>query len=166
MKRLKKIPLRVWLFYLLLISILFTGATFASYKSESSGGSSTRVALFANDVNVDLTITDMAPGKTVEIPISVTNYDENGMCEVSQSYNMYAEAFVGVLPLKLEWKNVDTNAIVGDSVNGQFFVSGGKREHKHKLVVSWPVVDGVYPDASLADEIEVIRLVVHCEQID
>ena len=165
MKRLKKIPLRVWLFYLLLISILCTGVTFASYKSESSGGSSTRVALFANDTKVDISITEIEPGMSIEIPITVTNYDENGICEVSQSYKMHAEAFVGVLPLKLEWVSVDTKNVVGDSVTGQFFVSDGKRDDKHMLVVSWPI-DGGYPDADLVNEIEVIRLVVYCEQID
>ena len=165
MKRLKKIPLRVWLFYLLLISILCTGVTFASYKSESSGGSSTRVALFANDTKVDISITEIEPGMSIEIPITVTNYDDDRICEVSQSYRMHAETFVGVLPLKLEWVSVDTKNVVGDSVTGQFFLSDGEREHSYKLLVSWPI-DGGYPDADLVNEIEVIRLVVYCEQID
>ena len=82
MKKLKKIPLRVWLLYLLLLSTLLTGVSYASYRSESSGGSTTRVALFANDVSVDLTITDFAPGETREIPITVTNYDDDKTCEV------------------------------------------------------------------------------------
>ena len=172
MKRLKKIPLRVWLFYLLLISILCTGVTFASYKSESSGGSSTRVALFANDAKVDITIKDIVPGgEPIEIPITVTNYDDDRICEVSQSYKMHAEAFVGVLPLKLEWVSVDTKNVVGDSVTGQFFLSDGEREHDYKLVVSWELEEDengnpIYPDSDLMNEIEVIRLVVHCEQID
>ena len=173
MKRLKKIPLRAWLFYLFLISILFTGMTFASYKSESSGGSSTRVALFANDVTLDFTIGNISPGMDpIELPITVMNYDGEKTCEVSQSYVMKAEAFVGRLPIKLEWKSVDTKKMLeGDSVSGNFFISDPKREHQYILVVSWDLDkdqggNTIYPDSDLADEIEVIRLKVHCEQID
>ena len=165
MKRLKKIPLRVWLFYLLLISILFTSVTFASYKSESSGGSSTRVALFANDAKVDISITEIAPGDVITIPITVTNYDEDRICEVSQSFEMHAEAFVGVLPLEFEWVSVDTKAVIGASVTGQFHATDGERDRNYNLVVSWPVDEG-YPDADLVNEIEVVRIVVYCEQID
>ena len=163
MKKLKKIPLRVWLFYLLLLSTLLTGISYASYRSESSGGSSVRVALFANDASIDLSVTDFYPGKTVELPITVTNYDDENVCEVSQSYEMQASAFVGRIPLEIKWKT--NGSILPGNASGNFFVSEGRTHDDYFLVVSWPINAG-YPDAEFADEIEVIRINVRCEQID
>ena len=161
-RSLKKIPLRVWLFYLLLISILFTGVTFASYKSESSGGSTTKVALFANDTAVNIPITEVYPGCTFEVPITVLNYEGDKVCEVSERYEIEAILVTERLPLTINWRN-DEEPNQAGNVYGDMHVAGGKQEKTHTLVVSWPAGNANY---EYADEIEVIRIIIHCEQID
>ena len=57
----KKLPLRVYLLYLVVASLIFTGVTFSSYVSTATGGDVVQVALFAADTSVNIPVTDMKP---------------------------------------------------------------------------------------------------------
>ena len=158
----KKIPLRAYLLYLLAASVVCTGVTFSSYLSSSSGGDGAKVAVFANDVSINLPISDDCyPGCSFEVPITVCNYETAGLtkkvCEVSQRYTLEAQLLVGNLPLTIEWKE-------GNS-SGTFNANDPAKDNAHYVIVTWPVEPGS-TDYSYADELEVLRIIAVSEQVD
>lgn len=164
-KRFKKIPLRIYLLYLVIASLIFTGVTFSSYVSTTSGGDEVRVALFAADTEVTVPVSEVYPGCSFTIPIRVMNYEETlegtRICEVSQRFSIEAETLLGRIPLTLTWEQ-------GSAPRGDLFLTdgiGGKRHLDYDLIVSWDVSGG-YPSHDYADEIEVIRIIARAEQID
>ena len=162
----KKLPLRVYLLYLVVASLIFTGVTFSSYVSTATGGDVVQVALFAADTSVNIPVTDMKPGDSFDITIQFQNYEvgENGekrICEVSQTFSATAETMTKRIPLELEWLQDPQSDF---HVNEAF--KDGTIEKSFTLRVSWPVENGEYPDSSFADEMEVIRISVNAQQID
>lgn len=158
----KRIPLRAYLLYLLAASVVCTGVTFSSYLSTSSGNDETRIALFANDVTVNIPISkECYPGCSFEIPITVSNYEKKGLtsdvCEVSQSYTLNAALLVGNLPLEVVWKS--------DNSSGSFAANDSATDVTHYVVVTWPV-NAESTSYEYADEIEVLRVTVNAEQVD
>lgn len=158
----KRIPLRAYLLYLLAASVVCTGVTFSSYLSSTSGGDETRVALFANDVSMNIPISDDCyPGCSFEIPITVSNYEKVGLteriCEVSQTYTLEAQLLVGNLPLSIQWKSGNNS--------GEFGATDPAINNTHYIVVTWPI-NAESTSYEYADEIEVIRITVDAEQAD
>ena len=156
------LPLRAYLLYLLAATVVCTGVTFSSYLSSSSGGDTTRVALFATDVSINIPLDEACyPGCSFEIPIKISNYETKGLtesvCEVSQSYSLEAVTLVGNLPINVEWQN-------GNST-GSFKATDSATDRTHVLVVTWPI-NASSTAYEYADEIEVIRVIVTAEQTD
>lgn len=158
----KRIPLRAYLLYLLAASVVCTGVTFSSYLSSSSGGGDARVALFANDVSLNIPISeDCYPGCSFEVPITVSNYEKVGLtekvCEVSQAYTLEAQLLVGNLPLTVEWKSGNNS--------GEFSANDAATDNTYYVVVTWPV-NAESTSYEFADEIEVLRVIIDAEQVD
>ena len=154
--------LRVTLVALALISILATGTTFSSYKSISGGTDRVSVALFASDYAFDVPATEgYYPGmdpKVVEI--TITNFEGDKICEVSQAFSITAERLVGRLPLELQ-----ITKLTGPQ-NNEFRLESGvatKQTATFNLTISWPEQ---YNDHSYADEIDVVRVTIDATQID
>lgn len=155
-----KLPIHLYLIYMIIATLLFTGVTFSSYVSTSEGGDEVQVALFANDTEVILPVTECYPGCEFTIQVTVTNYEGDKVCEVSQAYSITAETVTGSIPLELDWLEVD-----GDPV-GNFHINDGEKQVKvYDLKVTWPVTDSNIT-SEYADEIEVIRIIIDCNQID
>ena len=154
------LPLRAYLLYLLVASLVFTGVTFSSYLSTSSGGDSVQIAMFANDVTVNVPISEECyPGCSFEVPVNVSNYETDGMtkyvCQVSQEYTLEARLLVGNLPLTVTWKEGNNS--------GVFHSGDAPTDNTHYVVVSWP--ENAYSTgAEFSDEIEVLRIIAVCEQ--
>ena len=160
----KTLPLRTYLWYFIVASLTCTGITVSSYVSTSRGGDSAMVALFANDVTINLPITGQCyPGCEFEIPITVTNYEMDGLvnknvCQVSQEYELSAALLVGNLPLEIRWKD--------DYKSDSFSANDPAIEYTHYIVVTWPIASGDETNYEYADEIEVLRVSAICEQTD
>lgn len=158
----KRIPLRAYLLYLLAAAVVCTGVTFSSYLSSSNGGDGVQVAMFANDVSVNLPITEACyPGCSFEIPVTVSNYEMDGLtkkvCQVSQEYTLEAQLLVGTLPLTVEWKS--------NNNSGSFLANDDAKDYTHYVVVTWPI-DASTTSYEYADEIEVLRIIAVSEQVD
>lgn len=157
-KRKKRLPIHIYLIYMIVATLVFTGVTFSSYVSTSEGGDSVTVALFANSTEVILPVSECYPGCEFTIKVKVTNAENGKVCEVSQSYKMHAEVVTGSIPLVLEW--------IGGQPVGDFHIADGTVERVYDLKVSWPITNGEYPSDDYSEKIEVIRILVDCQQID
>ena len=157
-KRKVKLPIHLYLLYVIVATLVFTAVTFSSYVSTSEGGDSATVALFANDTEVIIPVNECYPGFSFEVPITVKNYEDDKVCEVSQSYSITAENVFETIPLEFSWSEQPV---------GDFHLNdGAKQEKTYTLTVSWPVKNGVYPESELSEEIAVVRILIDCSQID
>lgn len=155
----RKLPIHVYLIYMIVASLLFTAVTFSSYVSTSEGGDSVSIALFANDTEILIPVDKCEPGESFTMNVKVTNYEDDRVCEVSQAYTITAEAVTGRIPLELEW--------IGEQPIGDFHLLDGREQYaEYQLKVSWPVENGNYPSGDYSNEIEVIRILAECNQID
>lgn len=88
----RRLPLAVYLAFLLVAALAFTGASFASYKTVATGSDSARVARFAVTANsVDrqreaLTLDSTKP--SAEYKFTVSNTDANGVNETATKYDV------------------------------------------------------------------------------
>lgn len=153
----KKLPIHLYLIYIAIATFLFSGVTLSKYTSTSEGSDSVSVALFANNTEVIIPVSECSPGEEFIVKVYVRNYDGTKVCEVSQTFEITAETVLGKIPLELDW--------IGVRPKGNFYAMEGAVEKMYELKVSWPIENG-YPDSDYADEIEVIRILVDCEQID
>ena len=154
----KKLPIHLYLLYLVFATLIFTGVTLSSYVSTTEGSDSATVALFANETEVTIPVTECYPGCEFVIDLYVRNYEDGKVCEVSQAFDITAERALDEIPLELEW--------IGVQPKGNFYAIEGQRELKYQLKVSWPVTNDEYPESDFSDKIEVIRLIVDCYQVD
>lgn len=88
----RRLPLAVYLAFLLVAALAFTGASAASYKTEASGGDSARVARFVvaakpiDGQSVDLTLG--SENKSATYKFTVSNTDANGVNETATKYDV------------------------------------------------------------------------------
>ncbi len=160
-----KLPIKRYLIYILIAVVLISNTTFSRYVSTSSGGSSVSVALFASDVSyvedVQIPIS-IHPGETVEFHIILTNFEldgDNRVSQVSQRYKLSHELMANRLPLTVTYDKQWNDMQLTNSNNG-------KITHTQTITVTWDNSQPGNNDYTLADEIEVIRILVNVEQID
>ena len=91
-----KLPLRVWLGYLLILSLAFTAVSLAKFATSGSNSDSARVASFAvsastggsHSVNFDDASSKFDTSKTSDYEVKVFNYDNGKVSEVAISYDV------------------------------------------------------------------------------
>ena len=96
-----KLPLRVWLGYLLILSLAFTAVSLAKFATSGSNSDSARVASFAvsastggshsfafNDAEKNALGETFATTQTADYEINVFNYDNGKVSEVAISYDV------------------------------------------------------------------------------
>lgn len=152
-----KLPIHLYLIYIVVATLVFTAVTFSSYVSTSEGGDSTTVALFANDTEFVIPVNECCPGFSLQVPITVKNYEDDKVCEVSQSYSITAENVFDTIPLKFTWS---------ENPVGDFHLNDGEKQEKtYTLTISWPTDAGSIA-SELSEEIAVVRILIDCSQID
>lgn len=160
-KRSRRVPLSVWLAYLLVATLIATGVTFSGYVTEAQGSDSARVAKFeVSEITsgettlllLDLDTTQVVgPGMTMEHPIVVKNNSE-----VAIRYTLTATQTTFNLPkLTFTFVNVD------DSSSGAELAPGA--EGSYKLQISWPENAN---DIKYAGQVDLIQLTLRAEQVD
>ncbi len=89
----RRLPLAVYLAFLLVAALAFTGASFASYKTVATGSDSARVARFVvtaardtSQTTEDLTLDSMNPSATYTFTVS--NTDASGVNETATRYSV------------------------------------------------------------------------------
>ena len=140
----RRLPLAVYLMFLLVAALAFTGASAASYKTEASGSDSARVARFvvaaAKDASQkeDLTLDSTNP--SAEYKFTVSNKDASGVNETATSYDVvvtFPKKLTGVT-LTLKNGNKDITGTTTDNVTYTFkdvgtFAAGTPQEHNLTL---------------------------------
>lgn len=159
-----RLPLSAYLTYLLVATFLFTGVSFSKFATTSSGEDSARVAIMAMDTSyVIAEELPIAPGETVVFTVTLTNKEDNQICEVTQKYSMYVENLTSNMSLSYEYFLIDgTNETKQDPVAGTFY-AGVEGSATYKIKITWT---GVPQPAGSAFEVDALKIVVKAEQVD
>lgn len=111
----RRLPLAVYLEFLLVAALAFTGASFASYKTQATSSDSARVARFvvtaAKDASQSESLTLDSSTPSAGYKFTVSNTDANGVNETATRYDVnvvFPNALSGV---SLTLKN-GTNAAI------------------------------------------------------
>ncbi len=184
----KKSRLLIYLALAVLVTSLATSATLAKYSSTFSATATMQIAAFAGGggaASFDVTMEDMAPGRSSAVQFTVQNYDEgeNGLdCEVQMDYEIQVET-TGNLPLVFSLRGQkesdDSSAksvLTGQldpgtlkAVGGKLPVAsantaaGGRKKHTYELTVAWPEGE---TDEDYSQEIDMVTITVTAKQAD
>lgn len=147
-----------------LISVNLLSGIYASYSVTATASDSARVARFDIQCNVKQGATeitkllniDMTPGATKTYTLEVANASE-----VAVNYTITAQLLTNNIPLTmvLDGATKGANGVYANS--GTFEPNDASKTYT--LTLNWP---GNYSSASLAGEVDAVRVVVRAEQID
>jgi len=159
-----RLPLSVYLVYLLVATVVMTGVTFSGYITTVTGSDEVRVAVMATDATI--TVTDqvpVCPGDSVKIPVVISNRDKDGrICEVAQAYQLSVTQLEDNLPLVFAvYKDEDCTVQV-TSPGGEFAAST-ERTDKYWIKVTWPEEKN---SASYTLLVDALVITISAEQID
>lgn len=150
----KRPPLMVYVMYLLVATVVFTGVTFSSYISSTVGQDTARVAKFevtgTGSFAVNIPAEAMIPGDSFQQQFIIQNKGE-----VAVELSIAAEMMYNKLPLEL------TIESVANELTQTLAVGSG--EQTYTLTVSWP---SEQDNISWAGKTDVIRLSISAQQID
>ena len=150
----KRPPLMVYVMYLLVATVVFTGVTFSSYISSTVGQDTARVAKFdikgSGTQEIEIDAGAMIPGDSFTKQFTIQNSSE-----VAVELTITAEMMYHKLPLVLTI----------DSAPGPLTrtLSALSEEQTYTLTVSWPKEANEITWAGKAD---VIHLTINAQQID
>lgn len=160
-----RLPLSVYLTYLLAATLLFTGISFSKFAATASGESSARVAVMAMNTEVEPANVLIAPGETAEITVILTNKEDDKVCEVAQVYSMSVETLTQNMNLSCVYSKDDGTAETlaeSDTATGTFD-AGVEQSVTYKVKITW---NGGAQPASSAFEVDGLKISVKAEQID
>lgn len=152
----KRPPVFVYVGYLLVATVIFTGVTFSGYISTTMGNDQARVAKFEiKETGVQeilLGANRMLPGDIFSTPIKIQNSSE-----VRVELTITATLMHDNLPLDLTIDSVDATA------GCVYYLDPGSPEQVYNLTVSWP---GTLSDPIYAGMTDMIRVIVNVVQED
>ena len=158
------LPLGIYLIYLLVATLLFTGVSFSKFATTSSGEDSARVAVMAIDTtHVIAQELPIAPGETNDFTITLTNKENDRVCEVTQNYSMTVENLTNNMALSYEYYLVENGTETKkDAVTGTFG-AGIEEAVTYKIKITW---NGAPQPAASAFEVDGLEIVIKAEQVD
>lgn len=170
----RRLPLAVYLAFLLVAALAFTGASFASYKTQATSSDSARVARFVvtaakdtSQTTEDLTLD--SSNTSVEYKFTVSNTDASDVNETATRYSVAVtlpEALPTGVTMKLT-RGTDTTAIANTqsgntytfSDDGMLFSAAAERTDTYTLTFT--------ADSSAGSgTLEGINITVNAEQVD
>ena len=134
----RRLPLAVYLTFLLVAALAFTGASFASYKTVATGSDSARVARFVVTakpiVGQSESLTLDSSNPSAAYTFTVSNSDTKGVNETATSYDVvvtFSQKITGVT-MTLKNGNKDITGTTTDNVTYTFkdvgtFAAGTKQ---------------------------------------
>jgi len=159
-----RLPLSAYLTYLLVATLMFTGVSFSRFATTSSDEDSARVAVMAMDTSyVIRNELAIAPGETVDFTVTLTNKEDERICEVTQNYSMYVENLTNNMSLSFDYYLVEgTGETKLNSVTGTFN-AGVEESVTYKIRITW---SGVPQPAASSFEVDGLRIVIKTEQVN
>ena len=166
----RHLPLAVYLAFLLVAALAFTGASFASYKTVATGSDSARVARFVvtaipeTNQSENLTLDSSTP--IAEYKFTVSNNESGKVNETATSYDVvvtFPQELTGVT-LTLKNGNKDITGTTTDNVTYTFkdvgtFAAGTKQNNTLTLTFT------ANADAA-SGSWRNIKITVNAEQVD
>ena len=173
MERNKRVAPTVWrlvcaLLFLVLLSMRLGVGVPARYSSSANGSDSARVAVFASDiVQQDFDITDMIPGRSDTVSVTVANYQGIRVCEVKQQYKISATV-EGDLPITVAVYTDEACTQPAANLDGNGNVVGifapvVKASETYYIKALWDEDDNSY---AYANGIGVVVVTVTAVQVD
>lgn len=158
-KRSRRVPLSVWLAYLLVATLIATGVTFSGYVTEAYGSDSARVAKFevseSGHMFASVPTSNLYPGAVDDYDIKVENNSE-----VAIRYTITPINTTKNLPLDFYVvKQVGDQEVVIKT--GAILAPG--EEDTYSLKIVWPVA---HNSVEYAGQVDRIQLGLRAEQID
>ena len=166
----RRLPLAVYLAFLLVAALAFTGASFASYKTVATGSDSARVARFvvtaAKDASQKEDLTLDSENKSATYKFTVSNNEDGKVNETATSYDVvvtFPQELTGVT-LTLKNGNKDITGTTTDNVTYTFknagaFAAGTKQNDTLTLTFT---ADADAASGSWRN----IKITVNAEQVD
>lgn len=147
------------LFLCALVIFSLSGISYAKYYDEFKDDNSANVAVMANDVVIDYTLSELNlfPGAEISLPVNITNVKNGNIAEVNQQYTLTVET-TNNIPLTCVFLNSNNQEV---TPTGQFN-AGIEQIHKYTIKILW---DSSYNDYNYSNEIEVVRVIVHSTQM-
>ena len=150
---------------MIMISVNLLSGIYARYSVTATASDSARVAKFDIQCNVKQGATeitkllniDMTPGATKTYTLEVANASE-----VAVNYTITAQLLTNNLPLTMEL-NGAAEGTDGVWTNSGSFAPNDATNKTYTLKLVWPSDQS---SASLAGEVDAVRVVVRAEQID
>lgn len=158
-KRSRRVPLSVWLAYLLVATLIATGVTFSGYVTEAYGSDSARVAKFevseSGHMFASVPTSSLYPGAVDDYDIKVENNSE-----VAIRYTITPINTTKNLPLDFYVvKQVGDQEVVIET--GAILAPG--EEDTYSLKIVWPVA---HNSVEYSGQVDRIQLGLRAEQID
>lgn len=172
----RRLPLAVYLAFLLVAALAFTGASFASYKTEAASSDSARVARFAvaaaKDASQSESLTLDSSTPSAWYKFTVSNTDANGVNETATRYSVIV-TLPKALPTGVTMKltrvtdmtvtEVPQSSASGNtytfSDNGMLFSAADARSDIYTLTFA-------AQSSAESDTLEGIKITVNAEQVD
>ena len=166
----RRLPLAVYLAFLLVAALAFTGASFASYKTVATSSDSARVARFVvtaiPETNQSENLTLDSSNPRAEYKFTVSNTDANGVNETATRYDVvvtFPQELTDVT-LTLKNGNKDITGTTTDNVTYTFkdvgtFAAGTKQNDTLTLTFT------AGTDAASGSWSN-IKITVNAEQVD
>ena len=105
----------------------------------------------------------IAPGETVEFEVTLTNAEDEKICEITQNYIVTVENLTGNMSLDYQYFLVKDNVETLTAGMQGTFAAGIEESATYKIKVTWK--DGPKSAAS-AFEVDGLKLVIKTEQVD
>lgn len=173
----RRLPLAVYLAFLLVAALAFTGASAASYKTEATSSDSARVARFVvtaakpDSQSENLKLTSTEKEATYEFTVANNNNKDGNVNETATKYDVVVEfpsALTGVtLTLTKNINNTETT-IPGTASNGNktfTFADAGEFKAGVAQTDSFALTFAVGDGAANATWNN-IQIIVNAEQVD
>lgn len=161
----RRLPLAVYLAFLLVAALAFTGASAASYKTEASGGDSARVARFVVAakpiVGQSESLTLDSEKTSAEYKFTVSNNEGGKVNETATKYDVVVtlpDALPNGVTMTLKNDDKEVSPTTADNTKYTFkdvgtFPAG--TEKKHNLTLTFTAGDGAESGTRSGISIEV-----------
>ena len=143
----RKIKFHNIVFIYFITTIIVTVISFSKYVSTVSTDKTAKIAVFANNVSVDIEfIKDAYPGTENIYPIEITNFEGDKICDVAQKFviKINREEAENIAVIYGLYKDEYCTEIIEKDENGNYisedfyFNSNEKETKTYYLKVVWP----------------------------
>lgn len=151
--------------FLLLTATIVVSFTLSRYKSNVTTNATATIALMANNAEVSINAVGK-PGKTDKYPITITNFENNKVCEVTETFKINVST-TDNLPLNIKlYKDQNYTQEISKNSDGDFedkdsfkFTRSTKETKTYYLKIEWPENQKNYTYSNEIDNIKVNAII-------